>query len=280
MERLCSVYFELSNEERVEILKILERSPQNFTYICEKLSLNSQQCSRHLTRLLEAELIEKKPDGAYHISNYGRILLKLGQSIDFTSARRDYFLTHDLSKIPYEFVTRLGDLSNSSFTQDVMSSISEFESIINEAEEFLWVIINKRTRSVRPFIARAIERGINLKSISPTSYIPQIDVKRAISESDELIIIRAEGDGRVEVADTEQFDVYLWVSEKASFLSFPLNDGTFDYTGFISSDQRAVQFCRDLFNYYWKRVRIIPRVELVERHLQYVNYYGVYPKYP
>jgi predicted transcriptional regulator len=280
MERLCSVYFELSNEERIEILNILQLSPQNFTYICEKLLLNSQQCSRHLTRLLEADLIEKKSDGSYHISSYGRILLKLGQSVDFASTRRDYFFTHDLSKIPYEFVTRLGDLSNSRSTKDVMSSISEFESIINEAEEFLWVIINKRTRSVRPFVARAIERGINLRSISPPSYVPQIDVKRVISESDELAIIRAEGEGRAEVADTEQFDVYLWMSEKAAFLSFPLNDGTFDYNGFISSDQRAVQFCRDLFNYYWKRVRIIPRVEVVERHLNYVNYYGVYPKYP
>jgi predicted transcriptional regulator len=162
-----------------------------------------------------------------------------------------------------------------------MNSISEFESIINDTEEFLWVIINKRTRSVRPLVARAVERGISLRSISPPSYVPEIDVKRVISEEDELIIIRAESEGRAEVADTEQFDVYLWVSsQKASFISFPLNDGTFDYTGFISSDQRAIRFCTDLFNYYWKRVRIIPKVEIVERHLHYVNYYGAYPKYP
>jgi predicted transcriptional regulator len=280
MEHLCSVYFELSNEERLEILKILEVSPQNFTHISEKLSLNNQQCSRHLTRLLEANLIEKKPEGPYQISNYGQILLELSQSIDFATAWKDYFLIHDLSKIPYEFVTRLGDISKSRYTPNVMNSISEFESIISEAEEFLWVIINKRTRSVRPFVARAVERGIHLMSISPTSYIPEIDVKRVISEADEFTIIKAEGEGRAEVADTEQFDVYLWVSEKAAFISFPLNDGTFDYTGFISSDQRAVGYCRDLFNYYWKRVRVIPKVELVERHLKYVHYYGVYPKYP
>ena len=161
-----------------------------------------------------------------------------------------------------------------------MNSISEFESIIKESEEFLWVIINKRTRSVRPLVSQAVARGINLRSISPTSYIPEIDVKREISEEDELTIIKAEGEGRTEVADTDRFNVYLWVSEKTAFISFPLDDGTFDYTGFLSTDQRAISFCKDLFKYYWERVRVIPRHELVERHLGYCHHYGVYPKYP
>jgi len=279
LENLCPILFELSNDERLGILRILEAGPENFTHISEKLSINSQQCSRHLARLLEADLIGKQPNGAYHLSNYGRVLLTLSQSLGFASANSGYLSSHDLNRIPYEFVSRLGDLTESRLTENVMNSISEFESIIGEAEEYLWVIINKRTRSVRPHIARAVGRGIKLRSISPTSYVPEVDVKREISEEDELTIIRAEGEGRVEVADTEQFDVYLWVSEKEAFISFPMNDGAFDYTGFVSSDRRAINFCRDLFNHYWRHVRIIPRPELVERHLQYCRHYGVYPKH-
>jgi len=280
LEHLCSVFFELSNDERFEILKVLESNPETFTHISEKLQINSQQCSRHLTRLQEAILIERSPEGSYRISNYGKTILQLSKSFDFASANRKYLTSHDLNRIPYEFVARLGDLSDSKLSANVMNSISEFESLISEAEEFLWVIINKRTRSVRPFVAQAVRRGINLKSISPTSYVPEIDVKREIKEDDELAIIRAEGEGRAEVADTEEFDVYLWVSEKEAFISFPLIDGTFDYVGFISTDQRAIEFCKDLFDYYWGRVRIIPRPELVERHLSYCQYYGIHPKYP
>jgi len=280
LEHISSIFFELSNDERLEILMNLNSKEETFTHIADKLKMNSQQLSRHLTRLLEAELIEKAPGGTYKITNYGNTFLRLSESFEFSVANRAYLTSHDLTKIPYEFIVRLGDLANSRLTENVMNSISEFESIIKEAEEFLWVIIDKRTRSVRPFVSQAIARGINLRSISPTSYVPEIDVKREISEEDELIIIRAEGEGRVEVADTDHFDVYLWVSEKAAFISFPLHDGTFDYRGFISSDKRAISFCRDIFNHYWKYVRIIPRLELVERHLEYCHYYGAYPKYP
>ena len=280
MERLCALYFELSNEERLKIMQTLNSQPMNFTGISGKLGINSQQCSRHLTRMLEADLIEKNPDGLYHLSTYGRLMLRLTQSIEFASRYRDYFVSHDLSRLPYEFVARIGDLSDCRFTPNVMVSISEFESITEEAEDHLWVIINKRTRSVRPFVARAIERGISLRSISPTSYVPELDVKREISEKDELAIIRAEGEGRAVVSDTDKFDVYMWVSEKTALICFPLNDGSFDYTGFISKNEHAIRFCEGLFNYYWKQVKILSRREVVERHLAYLDHYGVHPMYP
>lgn len=63
-------------------------------------------------------------------------------------------------------------------------------------------------------------------------------------------------------------------------ISLPSNNGAFDYRGFLSSDSRAISFCRDIFNHYWQRVRIIPRFELNERHLEYCHYYGIYQKYP
>jgi predicted transcriptional regulator len=279
MERLCALYFELSNEERLKTMQMLNDQPLSFTGISEGLDINSQQCSRHLTRMLEADLIAKNPDGSYSLSAYGRLMLKLTQSMEFASRYRDYFVSHDLSRLPYEFVARIGDLSDCRFTSNVMVSISEFESIIEEAEDHLWVIINKRTRSVRPFVAQAIRRGISLRSISPTSYVPDLDVKREISEDDELAIVRAEDEGRVMVSDADQFDVYMWASEKTALICFPMNDGSFDYTGFISRNERAIGFCEDLFNHYWRRANVLSRREVVERHLAYLEHYGVHSKY-
>ena len=229
--------------------------------------------------MVEADLIAKNPDGLYHLSNFGRLMLKLTRSIEFVSKYRDYFDSHDINRLPYEFVVRIGDLDDCRFVSNVMVSISEFESIIKEAEDHLWVIINKRTRSVRPFVAQAIDRGITLRSISPVSYVHDLDVKREIIEEDELLIVKAEDEGRVVVADTEQFDVYMWVSEKTALICFPLNDGSFDYTGFISKNERAIRFCEDLFDFYWKQVKILSRTEVVERHLAYLEHYGVHHKY-
>lgn len=119
-----------------------------------------------------------------------------------------------------------------------------------------------------------------MRSISPTSYAPDLDVKREISERDELAIIRAEDEGRVMVSDADQFDVYMWVSERAALVCFPLMDGSFDYTGFVSRDERAIRFCEDLFNHYWGRVKVLTRGEVVERHLAYLEHHGIRPKYP
>jgi predicted transcriptional regulator len=159
-----------------------------------------------------------------------------------------------------------------------MELISENESTIKEAEEYLWVIINKRTRSVRPFVARAIERGVQVRSISVKSYVPSLDVKRDIVEADELIVIKGEESGLVEVADAEDFPVYMYLTEKAMTLAFPQDDGSFDYTGFTSKDPEALKFCKDLFSYYWQETKIIPRNELVQRHLEYLNKHRLHPK--
>ena len=280
IESVTNLYFELSNEDRLRILYILKEKEEKLTGISKKVGITNQQCMRHLNRLTEVKLIDKNTDGCYRLSLYGESVLKLHEGYGFLSKHRDYFKDHSVSRIPDFFKARIGELSESTKTTNVMEAISELESIVKESEEMLWVIINKRTRSIRAYVARAAERGVNIRSISPTSYIPSIDVKRDIVEKDELAVIKAEEAGQAEVVDSEVFDVYLYLSEKSMFISFPLEDGTFDYTGFVSSDPKALKFCKDLFLHYWKKSEIIQSIEIVKRHLEYVNMHVVYPKYP
>ena len=95
---------------------------------------------------------------------------------------------------------------------------------------------------------------------------------------DELEIIKAETAGTTIVADQTDFPVYLYLSEKTMFLAFPLQDGSFDYTGFHSSNPNAVKYCRDLFDYNWSRTKIIPAAEIVDRHKKYLESHGYNPK--
>jgi predicted transcriptional regulator len=280
VETISNLYFELSNEDRLRILQILNDRHEKLTNISKELDITNQQCMRHLNRLSDIRLIEKTTDGYYKLTPYGEIVLKLHPGYGFLTKHRDYFLTHSVSLLPDEFKARIGELMESAQTPNVMEAISELESIIKDSEEYLWVIIDKRTRSVRPIVAKAVERGVNIRSISPISYVTSLDVKREIVEEDELAVIRAEATGRAEVVDSEKFDVYLYLSEKSLFISFPLEDGTFDYTGFLSSDPKALKFCKDLFLYFWGISEIIPSTEIVKRHLEYVNMHGVYPEYP
>ncbi|UCD45434.1 MAG: DUF1724 domain-containing protein, partial [Candidatus Bathyarchaeota archaeon] len=259
---------------------ILDRKPLKLTSIAKELGITNQQCIRHLNRLAETGLISKNAEGNYRLTPYGSMIWRLHPGHEFITKHRDYFISHTLSKLPDEFLARIGALSNSELKSNVMEAISELEAIIKESEEYLWVVIDKRTSSVRPFVAGAVERGVSVRSISPRSYVPSLDVRRDIVEGDELTVIKAEAEGRAEVADAEDFDLYLYMSEKAVLIAFPLEDGTFDYTGFTSSDQRAIKYCHDLFEYHWDRSQIVPRSEIVERHIEYLTKHGIQVKYP
>ena len=278
LDEVSGLYFELSNPDRLKILLHLSEAPEKLTEIADHIDTTHQQCLRHLKRLSEMQLVDKTHDGSYKLTSYGELVLKLTPGLTFTTERRDYFNSHSLSKIPTEFVVRIGELMESTELRNVMEALSEIESIVKNAEEYLHVIINKRTHSIRPSVAEAMRKGVQVKSISITSYVPTYDVKRDINLKDEIDIIKAETTGTAIVADQIDFPVYLYLSEKSIFIAFPLHDESFDYTGFYSSNPMAVRFCSDLFEYYWSRTKIIPASEIVDRHRKYLEYFGFDPK--
>ena len=278
IEQVSELCFELSNPDRLRIMQVIKDAPMKLTDISESIDVTHQQCLRHLKRLVDVLLVERNPDGLYELSSFGELILQLIPSLIFVSQHNEYFSTHSVSHLPSEFVARIGDLSESILLTNVMEALSEIESIVKTADEYIKVIINKRTHSLRPHIADAVRRGVLVKSLSVTSYVPNIDVKREINKKDEHDIIDAEKEGRVMVADQTEFPVYIYMSEKTVFLALPLHDDSFDYTGFFSSSPNAVRFCNNIFEYYWKRTHIIPVPELIDRHNHYIEHYGIKPR--
>jgi predicted transcriptional regulator len=51
MERLSDLFFELSHENRLEILGMLMSGPTKLTHIASKMDNSSQEAHRHLSRL-------------------------------------------------------------------------------------------------------------------------------------------------------------------------------------------------------------------------------------
>jgi len=55
----------------------------------------------------------------------------------------------------------------------------------------------------------------------------------------------------IEQRTSAKVDLILYLSEKRCVLAFPDIDGEFDYRGFTATDERALEWCRDLFLHYW-----------------------------
>jgi predicted transcriptional regulator len=199
--------------------------------------------------------VEKHGDGSYGLTAYGGLTLRLITGQLFAAGHRDYFSAHTLRRIPDSFVSRIGELQGSRFTEDVWVTFKKVESIFRGAEEYVHMVHDQYLLDILPLGVEALRRGVTLRSVDPLSREPgrRLDGERPhyIGEEDEEYLVKSWEDGRVDARLMSSIDVFLYVSERESVLAFPLLDGSFDYVGFASTDEDTRTFCVDLFNYYW-----------------------------
>ena len=160
MESLCDLLFEVSNEDRLRLLRELRDHEMNVTAIARAIEVTTQEVSRHLSRLTEVGLTEKDPDGPYRLTPFGMLTLTQIQGLEFTSKHRRYFKNHTVSNLPQRFLLRLGELQASEYLDDVMVVIHTIEKIIKEADDHLLDLNVPYIASAFPHIRDAFMRGV------------------------------------------------------------------------------------------------------------------------
>jgi predicted transcriptional regulator len=165
MERLGDLYFELSNEDRLDILHRLREAPMNVTRLAREIEITTQECSRHMARLSEALLVARDPEGAYALTPYGRLSLKLISGQSFVAEHRDYFNSHSLEVHPREMVARIGELGEGKPTGNVMVTFSLVEKIMKESEEYILMIHDQYLLTILPLCVSVMKRGVKLRSV-------------------------------------------------------------------------------------------------------------------
>jgi predicted transcriptional regulator len=256
LERLCDIFFELSNEDRLQILFKLQEGHMKVTTLSRELEITTQECSRHMARLSEANLVEKDPEGFFNLTQYGRASLKLIPGWSFISKHSDYFNTHTMEKLPSELACRIGELQKSDPTEDVMVTFHIVESLVKNAEEYIWLMHDQYLLNTLPLLRKRLENGVKFRTFEPQTKEPRrsLDPMRPhyIDEDDEHFFMKVWESGQVSTRFSDDIDAFLYVSEKEAVIAFPLGDGSFDYTGFYSKEPSMRGFCRDLFDSYWE----------------------------
>jgi predicted transcriptional regulator len=77
MENIGSLFFELSNDERMMILINLDKESMRLSQLVKKQEMTPTEASRHLQRLTDIDLIAKDADNLYKITPYGRLVLSV-----------------------------------------------------------------------------------------------------------------------------------------------------------------------------------------------------------
>ena len=257
MERLGDLYFELSNEDRLEILHRLRDTPMNVTRLARELEITTQECSRHTARLSEARLIAKDTEGAYSLTPYGRLSLRLIAGQSFVAEHRGYFNGHSLDVHPQGLVARIGELGAGKLTGNAMVTFGLVENIMRDAEEYILMIHDQYLLSILPLLVSAMKRGVKLRTVELESRGERRNLNPErpgyISQEDEDFFIQSWDEKNSQSRFTEDIHVFLYINEKEAVIAFPHAEGGFDYLGFSSTDPAFHKYCVDTFDHYWEQ---------------------------
>ena len=248
LENLCDLFFEFSNEDRLRILRTLQNEYLTVTALSKNLDLTTQETSRHLARMNELGLTGKNPDGTHYLTGYGELSLKQIAAFKFTTTHKEYFQNHDLTKLPNEFIYRIGELENSRYVDDVMVIFHLIDQMIRDAEEFVWRITDRYIITVIPAWNEALEKGVEARLLEPENIIVPPEFNRGPVIQD--AVIHKQFQNHL----VEDVPVFMSLSEKqVAGICFPANDGRIDYRGFVSEEPTVLHWAKDLYEYLWAK---------------------------
>jgi len=233
------LFFELASESRLGILTELQKHDAKMPEIARKLNLTNTETFRQLQRLNEALLIEKRLDGSYGISQNGKLLLEFSHSFEFVSRFGKCLLTRDLWRMPYQFINRLGELSDASLSTDTNEMVNNAEALVLGAEKFLWIMGQRPLTSLGEKTNLINQKGIPVKLIfdeASRQFYENIPEKTNF-EKRVIPIIPA----------------IMVISEKYAGINLPSMDNRADNMILYGNDPKILKWAYDLFLYYWEQ---------------------------
>jgi predicted transcriptional regulator len=258
LEDIAELLFILASSDRLTLLSDIAIEKCRLSQLTAKLSATPQETSKHLTRLRDAKLIEKDSEGFFGLTTFGKIIMNLLPSIRFLIQNRDYFLSHDTSSFPIEFIERLGELQENEYAENVGAILLHLQQVVEDAEEYIWLMADHPLGG-QEFVTKSGKLESN-STVTWRVIVP------AVSSIDWAELRRSVGiyKGRIKyhlMEDSNDIKAGIALNEKIAGVTFPNTTGKLDFNGgFRSGNPLFRKWCEDLFEIHWnkkgKRVQI------------------------
>jgi predicted transcriptional regulator len=235
------LFFELASESRLSILRLLQKENLKMQEIARRLDVTATEAFRQLERLSAALLVQRQPDGTFALAEYGKVVVLLSASLDFVSKHRNYFSTHDVLRLPTQFINRIGELSHAKLVMDTVENLNSVERAFMEAEEYCWGIAEGTVpENMIPKVNEILSRGVKMRFLIPEN--------RLMADANP-----AEAPKNVEGRSLTDIPAIVVLTEKSAGVCFRQIGGRVDYAGFFGKDPAFHNWVKDLFLYYWER---------------------------
>lgn len=227
------LFYELASESRFSILQALKLKDWKMNELVKELDLTTTETFRQLQRLTEASLAKKQPEGTYTITEYGKLILQMTLPLAFLQKNKEYFLAHDVSILPRQFIMRLDELSNAKLLSGMVESTTKISAMIGSAKQYMWAISPEPLMQQLDVISKDVPQGCEYRVLSP-----QLPKKLANLENRTFL----------------NPPIIMAITEKQAAVCFRLIGGKVDYANFFGEDAIFLGWAKDLFIYYWNRV--------------------------
>jgi predicted transcriptional regulator len=235
------LFFELASESRLSILCELQSENLKMQEIARRLDVTATEAFRQLERLSGALLVQRQPDGTFALAEYGKLVLQLSSSLKFVSKHRDYFSTHDVTRLPLQFVDRLSELSKADLVMNTIEVLNKGERALMEAEQYGWGIAEGTVpEHMGPIMNERIQKGLKLRFLILENSLPTNESPSAMVRN-------------LEVRCLSTLPVLVVLTEKEGSVCFRRVEGRIDYAGFYGNDSTFLNWVKDLFLYYWDK---------------------------
>jgi len=124
------------------------------------------------------------------------------------------------------------------------------ENLFKESKEYVWLLVDQFPLNSLSEIVEAIERGVRFRIIEPRDRALSPDLDSMTSEETQALS-RARHTPLVEQRVLGEVNAFIYLSEGRCVLAFPTPEGQYDYKGFTATDDPSLEWCRELFEYYW-----------------------------
>jgi len=206
--------------------------------IARRLCVTATEAFRQLERLSAAMLVQRQPDGAYKVTSYGKLVLQLSSTLSFLLKYKQYFSTHDISPLPHQFISRLGELSGATLIVDTMESLNRGQRMFMTAEQFGWGLAEGVVPELMaPVMEERMQKGMKFRFLIPESKLPPTPP----------------GLANMELRGLAEIPEVVAVTEKAAVLCLHAFDGKMDYSAFYGTDPAFMGWAKDLFLYFWEK---------------------------
>jgi len=246
--------FELSHSVRYGIMRALAEEPLKLTKLGELVEANNPEVSRHLDRLKKALLVDKDPNGSYFITSFGNIIMSILPFLSFVTDHPRFFLEHDLSRLPPEFMCRLGELESCEMVEGMILNVYRLDEISKESKSRMYTVSNEFVSKIKEehFAAfdQALAGGFNFRYVLQESQLEDKNLMKIVDHSgstqDEHFRVIPKVPLFCTICDDEVMIAFLDKTGKADFS-----------VSFCSTDPGVTRWCEDLLDYLWDRGKLL-----------------------